>query len=217
MSQGVKHEMKGLIGRKVGMTRLFVDGVSVPVTVIKAGPCVVVQKKTMETDGYNAIQLGFEEVPERKVNKPMLGHFTRAKVKPHRILKEFRVDNPDEYEVGQVIDVSIFSEGEYVDVTGWSKGRGFAGAMKRWGFSGGPRSHGSKFHRGLGSTGQHTEPARTFKGKRMPGRYGNERVTILNLQVVKIDKENNLIAVKGGVPGARGGLVLIKSAKRPRK
>lgn len=209
--------MKGLIGRKIGMTRLFVNDVSVPVTVIKAGPCVVVQKKSRETDGYDALQLGFEEIPERKVNRPMLGHFKRAKMKPFRILKEFRVENPDEYEEGQTLDVSIFSEGELVDVTGWTKGRGFAGAMKRWGFRGGPKSHGSKFHRELGSTGQHTEPARTFKGKKMPGRYGNERVTILNLEIVKIDRENNLIAVKGGVPGARGSLVLIRSAKKAPK
>ncbi|MDI3516816.1 MAG: large subunit ribosomal protein [Thermotogota bacterium] len=209
--------MKGLIGRKIGMTRLFVNDVSVPVTVIKAGPCVVVQKKSRETDGYDALQLGFEEIPERKVNRPMLGHFKRAKVKPFRILKEFRVENTDEYEEGQTLDVSIFSEGELVDVTGWTKGRGFAGAMKRWGFRGGPKSHGSKFHRELGSTGQHTEPARTFKGKKMPGRYGNERVTILNLEIVKIDRENNLIAVKGGVPGARGSLVLIRSAKKAPK
>jgi len=209
--------MKGLIGRKIGMTRLFVNDVSVPVTVIKAGPCVVVQKKSRETDGYGALQLGFEEVPERKVNRPMLGHFKKANVKPFRILKEFRVENPDNYEVGQILDVSVFSEGELVDVTGWTKGRGFAGAMKRWNFRGGPKSHGSKFHRAVGSTGQHTEPARTFKGKKMPGRYGNERVTILNLEVVKIDKENNLIAVKGGVPGARGSLVLIRSAKKAPK
>ena len=132
-------------------------------------------------------------------------------------MKEFRVENPDDYEVGQILDVSVFSEGEMVDVTGWTKGRGFAGAMKRWNFRGGSKSHGSKFHRAVGSTGQHTEPARTFKGKKMPGRYGNERVTILNLEVVKIDKENNLIAVKGGVPGARGSLVLIRSAKKAPK
>ncbi|MCD6254507.1 MAG: 50S ribosomal protein L3 [Thermotogae bacterium] len=209
--------MKGLIGRKIGMTRLFVNDVSVPVTVIKAGPCVVAQKKSRESDGYDALQLGFEEISERKVNRPMLGHFKKANVKPFRILKEFRVENPDDYEVGQILDVSVFSEGEMVDVTGWTKGRGFAGAMKRWNFRGGSKSHGSKFHRTVGSTGQHTEPARTFKGKKMPGRYGNERVTILNLEVVKIDKENNLIAVKGGVPGARGSLVLIRSAKKAPK
>ncbi|ANQ53879.1 MULTISPECIES: 50S ribosomal protein L3 [Thermosipho] len=204
--------MKMIIGRKLGMTRVFVGDKVVPVTVIKAGPCFVVQKKTVETDGYNAIQLGFEEA--KKVNKPMEGVFKKAGVKPLKVLKEFRVDNPENFDLGQEIKVDIFSEGDKIDITGWSKGRGFAGAMKRWGFRGGPKSHGAKFHRELGSVGQHSEPARIFKGKKMPGQYGNERVTILNSEVVKIDVENNLIAVKGGVPGARGGLVLIRSAKR---
>ena len=181
-------------------------------TVLKAGPCVVVQKKTVDKDGYNAVQLGFEEVSEKKLTKPLLGVFKKANVKPMRVLKEFRVDNVDEYSVGQEITVAIFQEGDKIDITGWTKGRGFAGAMKRWNFQGGPKSHGAKFHRELGSVGQHTEPARIFKGKRMPGRYGNERVTILNSEVVKVDPENNLIAVKGGVPGARGSLVLIRSA-----
>ncbi|MCD6551054.1 50S ribosomal protein L3 [Thermotoga sp.] len=207
--------MKMIIGRKIGMTRVFVGNEAVPVTVIKAGPCVVVQRKTAEKDGYNAVQLGFEKA--KKVNKPLAGHFKKFGVEPMKILKEFRVDNPDEYEPGQVIKVDIFEKGEYVDVTGWSKGRGFAGAMKRWGFSGGPRSHGSKFHRELGSVGQHTEPAKIWKGKKMPGRYGNERITIRNLQVIDVDPENDLIAIKGGVPGARGGLVLIRSAKAPKK
>ena len=209
--------MKMIIGRKVGMTQIFKDNKAIPVTVIKAGPCVVVQKKTVETDGYNALQLGFEEIPERKVNKPLLGHFKKFGVKPFRILKEFRVENVDEFEIGQEINVSMFKEGDVVDVTGWSKGRGFAGAMKRWGFRGGPKSHGSKFHRQLGSVGQHTEPAKIWKGKKMPGRYGNERVTIRNLEVVEVDTENNLLVVRGGVPGARGGLLLIRSAKAPKK
>ncbi|AAD36566.1 MULTISPECIES: 50S ribosomal protein L3 [Thermotoga] len=207
--------MKMIIGRKIGMTRVFVGNDSVPVTVIKAGPCVVVQKKTVEKDGYNAVQLGFEKA--KKVNKPLAGHFKKFGVEPMKILREFRVENPDEYEPGQVIKVDVFEKGEYVDVTGWTKGRGFAGAMKRWGFSGGPKSHGSKFHRELGSVGQHTEPAKIWKGKKMPGRYGNERVTVRNLQVVDIDPENDLLVVKGGVPGARGGLVLIRSAKAPKK
>lgn len=209
--------MKMIIGRKVGMTQIFKDNKAIPVTIIKAGPCVVVQKKTVETDGYNALQLGFEEIPERKVNKPLLGHFKKFGVKPFRILKEFRVENVDEFEIGQEINVSMFKEGDVVDVTGWSKGRGFAGAMKRWGFRGGPKSHGSKFHRQLGSVGQHTEPAKIWKGKKMPGRYGNERVTIRNLEVVEVDTENNLLVVRGGVPGARGGLLLIRSAKAPKK
>jgi len=204
--------MKMIIGRKVGMTRIFKDDNVIPVTVIKAGPCYVVQKKTIDTDGYNAIQIGFEEA--KKVNKPMEGVFKKAGVKPLKILKEFRVENPEEFELGQEIKVDIFAEGDKIDITGWSKGRGFAGAMKRWGFRGGPKSHGAKFHRELGSVGQHSEPARIFKGKKMPGQYGNERVTILNSEIVKIDVENNLIAVKGGVPGARGGLVLIRTAKR---
>ncbi|MBO8162002.1 MAG: 50S ribosomal protein L3 [Thermosipho sp. (in: Bacteria)] len=204
--------MKMIIGRKIGMTRVFQGDKVIPVTVIKAGPCYVVQKKTVETDGYNAIQLGFEET--KKVNKPMEGVFKKAGVKPLRILKEFRVEEPEKFEVGQEIKVDIFDEGDKVDITGWSKGRGFAGAMKRWGFRGGPKSHGAKFHRELGSVGQHSEPARIFKGKKMPGQYGNERVTILNSEIVKIDVDNNLIAVKGGVPGARGGLVLIRTAKR---
>ncbi|WP_372590612.1 50S ribosomal protein L3 [Fervidobacterium pennivorans subsp. carthaginiensis] len=204
--------MKFIIARKIGMTRLWKDDKVVPVTVLKAGPCVVVQKKTVEKDGYNAVQLGFEEVSEKKLTKPLLGVFKKANVKPMRVLKEFRVDNVDEYSVGQEITVAIFQEGDKIDITGWTKGRGFAGAMKRWNFQGGPKSHGAKFHRELGSVGQHTEPARIFKGKKMPGRYGNERVTILNSEVVKVDPENNLIAVKGGVPGARGSLVLIRSA-----
>lgn len=204
--------MKFIIARKVGMTRLWKDDKVVPVTVLKAGPCIVVQKKTVEKDGYNAVQLGFEEVNEKRLTKPMLGVFKKANVKPMRVLKEFRVDNVDQYTIGQEITVAIFQEGDKIDITGWSKGRGYSGAMRRWNFQGGPKAHGAKFHRELGSVGQHTEPARIFKGKRMPGRYGNERVTVLNSEVVKIDTENNLLAVKGGVPGARGSLVLIRSA-----
>ncbi|MDY6896084.1 MAG: 50S ribosomal protein L3, partial [Thermotogota bacterium] len=186
---------------------------------IKAEPCVVVQKKTIETDGYNAIQIGFEEIPERKANKPLMGHFKKAQVQPVRYLREFRVDNVDDYEIGQKIDVSIFSEGEKIDLIGKSKGRGYSGVMKRWNFSGGEKTHGSKFHRDLGSTGNASYPSKVFKGKKMAGRYGNERVTIQNSEVVYIDAQNNLIAVKGGVPGARGGLVTIKEAvkaKRPK-
>lgn len=204
--------MKGIIGKKVAMTRIYKDGKAIPVTVIKAGPCVVSQKKTVETDGYNSIQLAFEEVAERKLTKPQLGHFKKANIKPMRKLREFRTDDVDSYQVGQIVDVSVFQEGDVIDVTGWSKGRGYSGGMKMWNFSGGEASHGSKFHREGGSTGQHTYPAEVFKGKKMFGQYGNERVTIQNSQVVKIDAENNLIAIKGGVPGARGGLVIIKDA-----
>ncbi|MDI3472088.1 MAG: large subunit ribosomal protein [Thermotogaceae bacterium] len=206
--------MKAILGRKIGMTRVFKDGVAIPVTVIKAGPCYVVQKKVEEKDGYNAIQVGFEEISEKKVNKPLLGHFKRFGVGPFRILKEFRVENPDDYQVGQVIDLNIFNEGEKIDITGWSKGKGFQGAMRRWGFSGGPSSHGTKFVRELGSMGAATHISRIIKGKKMPGRLGNERITILNSEVVKIIPEENIIAVKGGVPGSRGSLVIIREAKK---
>lgn len=210
--------MKMIIGRKIGMTRLFKGNEVVPVTVIKAGPCYVVQKKIPQVDGYCGVQLGFEEI--KKCNKPLEGHFKKANLKPLRILKEVRLDSEEElskYEIGQAIKVDVFQPGELVDVIGWTKGRGFTGSVKRWGFSGGPKSHGSKFHRELGSLGQHTEPAKIWKGKKMPGRYGNERVTIHNLEIIKLDIENNLIAVKGSVPGARGSLVLIRSPKKTRK
>ncbi|MCP5455650.1 MAG: 50S ribosomal protein L3 [Thermotogae bacterium] len=204
--------MKGLIGKKIGMTRVYKDGKAIPVTVIKAGPCIVVDKMTEEKNGYNAIQVGFEELPERKVTKPLIGHFKRANVKPMRFLKEFIVESVDSYEIGQEIKADVFEIGEKVDVSGKTKGRGYTGAMKRWNFRGGEASHGSKFHRGLASTGQHTYPAKVFRGKKMSGHYGNEKVTILNSEVVYIDVENDLIAIKGGVPGAKGGLVTIREA-----
>ncbi len=209
--------MKMLLGKKIGMTRLFKDNISIPVTVIMAGPCYVVQKKTTATDGYSAIQIGFDHV--KKINKPLSGHFSKAQLSPLRFLKEVRLSDDSEvnqFEIGQSLKVDIFNEGEKVDIVGWTKGRGFTGAMKRWGFAGGPRSHGSKFHRELGSLGQHTEPAKIFKGKKMPGRYGNERITIHNLEIIKTDLENNLLLVKGSVPGARGSLVIIRSPKRVR-
>ncbi|MBO8166466.1 MAG: 50S ribosomal protein L3 [Thermotogae bacterium] len=213
--------MKGIIGRKLGMTTIYRDGKALGVTVIKAGPCTVIQKKTAAAGEYDAIQLGFEELPQKRaeklLTKPLLKKFEAANVKPHRVLREIRINNPDEYNVGDVIDAGIFAEGETVDVTGWTKGRGFTGAMKRWNFRGGEASHGSKFHRELGSVGNHTEPAKIWKGKKMPGRYGNERVTVQNLEVIKVDAENGIIAVHGAVPGARGGLVIIKSAKKPRR
>ncbi|MEJ5229320.1 MAG: 50S ribosomal protein L3 [Pseudothermotoga sp.] len=210
--------MKMLLGRKIGMTRLFNNNTVVPVTVIQAGPCYVVQKKNTQVDGYCAVQLGFEEV--KSLNKPLEGHFKKVQLKPLRFLREMRLTNEKElgsYEIGQQIKVDQFQVGEKVDVIGWTKGRGFSGAMKRWGFSGGPSAHGSKFHRELGSLGQHTEPAKIFKGKKMPGRYGNERVTTHNLEVVKLDVDNNLIVLKGSVPGARGSLVLIRSPRKTRK
>ena len=205
--------MVGIIGRKLGMTRLFGErGQAIPVTVIEAGPCYVTQVKTEETDGYNAVQLGFEEVKESRLNKPLLGHLKKAGVKALRILREFRDFELDEpVQVGQEIRVDIFKEGDLVDVTGYSKGRGFAGVVKRHGFGGGPKTHGqSDRWRAPGSIGQASFPSRVFKGLRMAGRMGNRRVTVKNLQVVKVDPENNLIVVKGAVPGAVKGIVMIK-------
>jgi large subunit ribosomal protein L3 len=201
--------MSGLIGKKVGMTQVYKDGKRIPVTVVQAGPCIVVQKKTEEVDGYQSVQLGFEAQKEHRLTKPELGHFKKANVEPMKHLKEFRVDDVDAYELGQEITVELFEEGTKVDVVGVSKGKGYSGAMKRWNFGGGEKSHGSKFHRALGSTGQHSYPARVFPGKKMPGQYGNVQKTVQNLEIVRIDKENNLIAIKGAIPGARNSVVYI--------
>ncbi|MBN2218988.1 MAG: 50S ribosomal protein L3, partial [Kosmotogaceae bacterium] len=204
--------MKGILGRKLGMTTIYKDGKAFGVTVVKAGPCTVVQKKTSEGGEYDAIQVGFEELtPERAkkiLTKPLVKKFEAVKVKPHRVLKEFKVGNINDFNVGDIIEAGVFSEGEKVDVTGFSKGRGFSGAMKRWNFRGGEASHGSKFHRELGSVGNHTDPAKIWKGKKMPGQYGNEKKTVKNLTVVKVDAENGLLAIYGAVPGARGGLLV---------
>ncbi|MHB1043290.1 MAG: 50S ribosomal protein L3 [Eubacteriales bacterium] len=207
---------KGILGKKVGMTQIFTDtGLAVPVTIIEAGPCVVVQKKTPEKDGYSAIQVGFGEKRERLFNKPQKGHFTRAGVKPLRFLREFRVENVENYQVGQEIKADVFAEGEKVDVVGKSKGQGFAGGIKRHGFHRGPMAHGSKYHRRPGSLGA-KGPARVYKGRKLPGHLGNERVTIQNLEVVKIDAGRNLLAVKGAVPGPRGSLVVVKETAKSR-
>jgi len=187
--------MSGLLGKKIGMTRLYRNGVLIPVTLIQAGPCTVVQKKTKDTDGYNAIQLGFGSKKEKNTTKPLKGHFKKANVQPKAWLKEFRVENPDDFQLGQQLTVSLFSESAKIDVIGWTKGRGYSGVMKRWNFRGGEKSHGSKFHRGLGSTGQHSYPARVFPGKKMPGRYGNERVTIQNLEIIRIDFEDGVATI----------------------
>ncbi|RPF42767.1 large subunit ribosomal protein L3 [Thermodesulfitimonas autotrophica] len=204
--------MKGILGRKLGMTQYYTPaGEAVAVTVIEAGPCVVVQTKTKENDGYEAVQVGFGAKPERLVNKPLKGHFARAGVKPLRYLREFRVENAGAYAVGQEIKVDIFSPGERVDITGTSKGRGFAGGIKRHGFHRGPMGHGSKYHRRPGALAA-KGPARVFKGRRLPGHYGNERVTVQNLEVVKVDPERNILMVRGAVPGNRGGLLIIKEA-----
>ncbi|MCL5032031.1 MAG: 50S ribosomal protein L3 [Thermotogae bacterium] len=204
--------MKALLGKKIGMTMIFKDGHAVPVTVLKAGPCVVVQKKTVESDGYNSVQIGFEPVTEKHVTKPMRGHFKKANVSPLRHLKEIRTDDVASYQIGQTLDVSVFNEGDYVDISGKTKGKGFQGAVKRWNFGGHDKTHGTKFPR-HGSTGMHTEPAKVLKGTHMAGHMGDVNRTISNLKVVRVDKDNSLIAVKGAIPGARGSLIYISSAK----
>ena len=209
--------VNGIIGKKLGMTQLFAsDGTVTPVTVIKAGPCIVIQKKTVNTDGYNAVQLGLvEENPPRRINKPTEGHFKRAGVPPTRVLREVRVDESDDgTDVGDKVLVDIFNENDLVDVVGKSKGRGFAGFIKRHGFSGGRASHGSMFHRAPGSIGQSAYPSRVFKGTRMAGHMGNERKSIKNLRVVAIDAENNLLMVRGAVPGPNGAYVLVRKAQK---
>lgn len=204
--------MKGILGKKLGMTQVFAaDGTVVPVTVIQAGPCVVLQKKDLENDGYEAIQLGFEDKKEKNATKPAIGHAKKANTAPKRYIKEIRGVNLGEYEVGQEIKADIFAEGEYVDVTGTSKGKGTAGAIKRWGHSRGPMAHGSKYHRGAGSLAIIRDANRVPKGKKAAGRLGNETVTIQKLQVVKVDAERNVILVKGSVPGPNNSYVSVRS------
>ncbi|WP_243029083.1 50S ribosomal protein L3 [Thermus albus] len=206
--------MKGILGLKVGMTRIYREDRAIPVTVILAGPCPVVQRRTPEKDGYTAVQLGFLPQNPKRVNRPMKGHFARAGVGPVRILKEIRDFNPE----GDVVTVEIFQAGERVDVTGTTKGRGTAGVMKRWNFAGGPDSHGAhKIHRHPGSIGNRKTPGRVYKGKKMAGRYGAERVTVMNLEVVDVIPEENLLLVKGAVPGPNGGLVLVRGTKKVAK
>ena len=204
---------KGIIGKKLGMTQIFdAKGNVIPVTLIEAGPCAVAQKKTVETDGYNALQLAFEDAKKKNVNKAQLGHFEKAGISPKRHLKEFRLDDCSAYEAGSVVTVDTFAEGEKVDITGITKGRGYSGCVKRWGHHILRMTHGTgPIHRQPGSMGV-IDPARIFKNKKMPGQYGNEQVTILNLVAVKIDAEKNLIAVKGAVPGAKGGIVFIRDS-----
>ncbi|MBF8983484.1 50S ribosomal protein L3 [Lutibacter sp. B2] len=203
--------MKGILGRKVGMTQIFTEeGVVIPVTVVEAGPIYVTQVKTVETDGYNAIQIGFEDKKENKAIKPEKGHFAKAGVSVKKLVREFRLENASEYKVGQEIKVDIFTEGMKIDVSGTSKGKGTQGAIKRHNQSRGPMAHGSKFHRSAGSLGSGSSPSRVFKGMKMAGRMGNERVTIQNLEVAKIDVEKNLLLIKGAIPGPRKGIVTIK-------
>ena len=203
----------GIVGKKLGMTQVFdAQGKVVPVTVIEAGPCTVVQRKKRQSDGYDAVQLGFGPKKAHRVSKPMLGHFRKAEKGAFRALRELRVDSESTLEVGNEIRVDIFREGDYVDVTGQTKGRGFAGVVKRWGFKGGGASHGSMHHRATGSIGGSSWPSRVFKNMKMGGHYGNERVTVLNLRVVAIQTEKNLLLVRGAVPGAKNGLVFVRHA-----
>ena len=205
---------KGIIGRKIGMTQLFTEnGNVVPVTVVEAGPCTVIQKKTVDTDGYNAVQLGFEDIREKLVVKPLKGHYDKAQVAYKRVLKEFKLDNSEAMNVGDILKADVFTAGDVVDVTGISKGKGYQGTIKRLGFHRQPMTHGtSGYHRHQGSMGANSTPSKVMKGKGMPGHMGSEQVTIQNLSVVKVDAENNLIAIKGAIPGPNGGLVVVKTA-----
>ena len=207
---------KAIIGRKLGMTQLFSqDGKVIPVTVIEAGPCPVVQVKTLERDGYSAVKLGFDEVREGVLNKPEVGQFKKAGVACQRVLKEFRFDDLSAYEVGKAVTVEVFAEGDKVDVVGTTKGHGFSGVIKRWNQARLRMTHGTgPVHREVGSMGANSSPSRVFKNKHMPGQYGNERVTVQNLEIVKVDTQRNVLLIKGAIPGAVGGIVTVsKSVK----
>ena len=208
---------KAIVGKKIGMTQIFTkDGRLLPVTVVEAGPCTVVQIKTKQKDGYEAVQVGYGALNERRaaklLNKPQMGHIKKAGVGPVRTLRELRFDDCSSYEVGQEIKADQFSEGDLIDVTGTSKGHGFTGAIYRWNQHTGPMSHGSKYHRGVGSMGANSDPSRVFKNKHMPGHYGVERVTVQNLEVVQVDAERGLLLIKGAIPGPKGGLVIVRNA-----
>lgn len=204
---------KAIIGKKLGMTQIFTeDGKVIPVTVVEAGPCVVVQKKSIEVDGYEALQLAFGEVKERRVNKPIKGHFDKHGVECKKVIREFKLDDYASFESGQVIQADMFEAGDHVDISGKSKGKGFQGVIKRHNQSRGPMAHGSKYHRRPGSMGASSSPSRVFKGKKLPGQMGNKNVTAVNLEVVKVDVENNVLLIKGAVPGIRGAVITIKSS-----
>ncbi|MDD2428349.1 MAG: 50S ribosomal protein L3 [Eubacteriales bacterium] len=210
---------KAILGKKLGMTQKFLpDGRLVPVTVIMAGPCTVVQKKTQETDGYESVQLSFDPYAENRVkklvNKPTQGHFKKADTAPARHLREFRLEDIASYEVGQTLSVSQFAAGEKLDITGTSKGHGFTGSIRLWNQHRGPMTHGSKYHRGVGSLSANSDPSRVFKGRHMPGHWGVERVTIQNIEVIEVDAERNLLLVRGAVPGPKNGLLLVRNASK---
>ena len=205
---------KAIIGKKLGMTQIFSeDGKVIPVTVVVAGPCPVIQLKTIEKDGYSAVKLGFDEVKEATLNKPEAGQFKKAGVAPQRVLKEFRFDDVSAYEVGKSVTVDVFAEGDKVDVVGTTKGHGFSGVIKRWNQARLRMTHGTgPVHREVGSMGANSSPSRVFKNKHMPGQYGNERVTVQNLEIVKVDTNRNVLLVKGAIPGAKGGIVTIQKS-----
>jgi len=204
---------KGLLGKKLGMTQIFSeDGRKIPVTVVEAGPCVVLQRKTVEKDGYESLQLGFGEADAARASRPRLGHCKAAGKGVMKHIREFRLDECSKFNVGDVLSAGIFSAGEYVDVTGTSIGKGYQGVVKRWGFQGGRASHGSRFHRAPGSVGCSATPSRVLKNKKMPGQMGNERVTVQRLQIVRVDEAENLLLIKGAIPGAKNGIVLIKDS-----
>jgi len=209
---------KAILARKLGMTQIFDEvGKLIPVTVVEAGPNTVVQKKTIENDGYSAVQVGFIDIMDRKANKPTKGHFSKAGVTPKKYLREFRLESIENLNVGDEIKADVFADGDKIDVTGITKGKGFAGTVKRWGTHRGPMTHGSGYHRGPGSMGACSSPGRVMKGKRLPGHLGVERVTIQNLTIFKVDADKNIILVRGGLPGPKNGLLIIKNTVKGRK
>ena len=204
---------KAILGKKIGMTQVFnEDGTVTPVTVVEAGPCKVIRKKTVEKDGYSAVQVSYDNIAEKNVTKPVKGQFAKAGAAPQRYLREFKFENPDDFEEGKDITVEIFQAGDFVDVIGTTRGRGFTGTIQRWNAHTGPMSHGSGYHRGVGSMGASANPSRVRKNKKLPGQYGNERVTIQNLQIVKVDAERGVLLVKGAIPGVRGSFVTVREA-----
>jgi large subunit ribosomal protein L3 len=210
---------KAMLGKKIGMTQIFTeDGLSIPVTVIEAGPCTVIQKKTVDTDGYDALKVGFVNAVEKRLSKPVKGQFSKSKVAAKKYIKELRLEDISGFEVGQDIKVEdMFQNGDKVDVSGISKGKGFQGTIKRYGQSGGAETHGSMYHRRVGSMSANTSPARVFKGKRLPGHMGYDKITVQNLDIVRVDAERNLLLIKGAVPGPKGGLLVIKNTVKSGK
>ncbi len=208
---------KAILGKKIGMTQIFDEkGEALPVTLVEAGPCLVIQKKTVENDGYGALKVGYGDVKEKRLNKPDLGQFKKNQLKPKKYLREFKLQDIDKYSVGDEIKVDVFQPGDKVDVIGISKGKGFTGGIKRWNFRRGPMSHGSMYHRRPGSGGA-TDPARVFKGRKLPGHMGTDRVTVQNLEVVKVDTDKNILIIKGSVPGPKKSLLFIKNTVKAGK